>query len=1689
MQHREEGIATMKLRSWVLLSIPLLFLAALVFHRPLLCWGLKHALAQQLSYLKPSTLSYEHLGYNEGALYLDGIQFIHKSSQEQLLSIDRLECYLLLNTPSHLVDTTYKLVRPIITWRKSQQKMVWHDGALQKMLSKASVTKKLQIEDGYITSDDKKASFHFSFLPGKEGLHIGSLTVALPSVDGNKECISLDLYEDVKNLSAKVRFSEAPMEAFNPLLSLCCKEVSFQGGIVEGEIQIGITLDGRLHQLKSDIRLQELVGIKEDSLVKVSECRLRNMLPLNHQDLIDIKHLSLASLMRYLVSTYEIEGGFADLRYSKTGAQWQFTDVEGMFTCNLAHTPHLSIKGFLEHHQTVYPFALEGKGLVESEQNWWMDIDISPLNQETGAIEPKKTPIYIALLDGKEHFIKVSVQQLEISIIKMLQEVGQIYFPSLADLDITAASVSTDMMMKVQNGKIQALLLEGLTCSSLEGKWKQWDLTCTELKGRMKLHFPLFMTMKSPVWDLSFHGVCIKNDLGKLLVESSGMISSKDWKVASSWITTRCEGIVGEWTLSGPYAELDVSGSLALDEKHGASQLQQEVLNVAPHMQRLTALACFCKVKYSPEKISLSGVTNLSYEHALVDKLRFGLDFMIGKLRQGNFIPDGWFQSDGLSENTYLWFVKYYHQKWHALGSMQVTGEIHEGSLQFALDSHEALYESEDIIVTMEPKEKLYHGDFLFDTCKKSWLIHLPIRDVKCIDKKFHLPFEHVDADVKIEGTQLYAERMSALCEGVLFGGRLELSFADPEWIDLKLYPSSIEAQAQDFLKFMRYLPDFKHICIPVYGRVQGRGLNYLCTRYNQTQSTKTARIGLQIDQGVYECNPHCSIHNLSGELLWDSAQDVLEVRHVQGDLLLARDEEKKQYHLNMQNLKASSLEEGRWEFDVRLESPTLDILRVVGLAIKDQEGWAISMQPHATHFFGTKMQACEIYFDQSGNSTKMQMQADLALVDIVQQMHLAYLAGLIDVSYPLLQEIRHLKTEGEISCSLSYHKGTMQMDLISPQLEIGAIKVEDFCSTVTTQQQKSTLDLKTKESCIHAELEREGGDWELSLLEAAYKNSSLALGAGTYRNGKVEMELDRLLVDLQELYNLCAPTKMSHRLMKGMLQAHGRLFIDFSAGFKQAKFSSQLVVNSESLGDAGFEITSKLPMKVSYSYEKGVEVEHLTMHVQKEGLEEVWASIQMRHMQFFMQEGSFFAKGIKLILPPEMSRYLAEIGWIPHVEYRNHQLCFFDKTFAWDNQLETECSLLYDCRGLQIEGVAKDGYYWIGSRSVYFQNIQYHFKQNHLSVALGWDYKDISLDFATKIYLKEGIDAFKDGIEAKVMIKEGHGEDSDERSGLEIACRYLSTEGLCFQSIEGTLYGVHFSFRRNPRTYLPHETVLTGQMKIDTAGLVKAFPKLFYQTIKDLGMGSGYELSGDWVLSRENLASSYFKGFLKGRDFEFLGFYFKTLLSEVRIESQHVIMHDFRLSDMSGVAQIKEAWIKKEEEGWKLEIPEIALQDFRPSFLKKTDGQEERIKPFVIKDLHFFDIQGFLGNKDSFSGRGHLDFVNTFKKETNLLDLPIEIIGRIGFDLGLFVPVVGKIDFEMTEGKIFLRELKEAYSEGKRSRFYLPSHKESYIGLDGSVAIDIKMKQYVLLKITQPFTLSIRGTLIKPKYSLRSAK
>jgi hypothetical protein len=201
----------------------------------------------------------------------------------------------------------------------------------------------------------------------------------------------------------------------------------------------------------------------------------------------------------------------------------------------------------------------------------------------------------------------------------------------------------------------------------------------------------------------------------------------------------------------------------------------------------------------------------------------------------------------------------------------------------------------------------------------------------------------------------------------------------------------------------------------------------------------------------------------------------------------------------------------------------------------------------------------------------------------------------------------------------------------------------------------------------------------------------------------------------------------------------------------------------------------------------------------------------------------------------------------------------------------------------------------------------------------------------------------------------------------------------------------------------------------------------------------------------------------------------------------ERILLSNLKIGDPAGTIGIKKVELVHEED-WSLFIPHIQIKGLQPSLMRKIGVEEERPpKPFMIKNFTLTDIRCRLGDKSSLEGSGHLLFVNQCKKESSLLDVPLEMIRKIGLDPGIMTPVQGELQLELRGDKFYLVSLDNSFSEGGRSEFYLPVGRDlSYIDLGGKVHIDLRMRQDVVLKITEPFTLTIRGTLDKPRYGLQ---
>ena len=227
------------------------------------------------------------------------------------------------------------------------------------------------------------------------------------------------------------------------------------------------------------------------------------------------------------------------------------------------------------------------------------------------------------------------------------------------------------------------------------------------------------------------------------------------------------------------------------------------------------------------------------------------------------------------------------------------------------------------------------------------------------------------------------------------------------------------------------------------------------------------------------------------------------------------------------------------------------------------------------------------------------------------------------------------------------------------------------------------------------------------------------------------------------------------------------------------------------------------------------------------------------------------------------------------------------------------------------------------------------------------------------------------------------------------------------------------------------------------------------------------------------------FTGQLTGQEWECLGYRFRHLQAAIDVHPESLFISNVKVEDQAGCMSIKRIAIEKQND-WQLSIPLISIQEWHPSSMRKCDATSLTAKPFLIRNFTLSKIHANLSQKQSLEGYGQLTFTNQIKKESSLFDAPLEMIKNLGLDPGLLTPVQGEVEFDLKGDKLYLVGLKNTFSQAKRSEFYLaPERKLSYIDLEGKMHIDLRMQQDVALKLTEPFVLTIRGTLDNPRYGL----
>jgi hypothetical protein len=324
---------------------------------------------------------------------------------------------------------------------------------------------------------------------------------------------------------------------------------------------------------------------------------------------------------------------------------------------------------------------------------------------------------------------------------------------------------------------------------------------------------------------------------------------------------------------------------------------------------------------------------------------------------------------------------------------------------------------------------------------------------------------------------------------------------------------------------------------------------------------------------------------------------------------------------------------------------------------------------------------------------------------------------------------------------------------------------------------------------------------------------------------------------------------------------------------------------------------------------------------------------------------------------------------------------------------------------------------------------------------------------------------------------------------GFAIDWEYDDHLGTSIRSIEGSFGGVEASFHLESVDFQSH---LIGSARLHFGLLSKMIPSSIAEVFSELEMGKGYELKGRLNIDCKDLSQIFFQGILSGKQLELFGYQFRTLLAQVDLGPEKVRIYDLKISDSAGIFTIDELVMKgNQDQPWTVFAPLISIAELRPSLLQKPGGSPGEMSPLVVREMIIRGFEGILDDGQTYTAHGELYFINSYKRGHTVFDLPADVLGRIiGLDLELLIPVCGTLHYVLENGAFRIRKLEDAYSEGKRSQFFLVHTEDSpLLDLDGNLQIHVTMKQYVLFKLTESFVISIDGKLNNPQYHLQKKK
>lgn len=746
--------------------------------------------------------------------------------------------------------------------------------------------------------------------------------------------------------------------------------------------------------------------------------------------------------------------------------------------------------------------------------------------------------------------------------------------------------------------------------------------------------------------------------------------------------------------------------------------------------------------------------------------------------------------------------------------------------------------------------------------------------------------------------------------------------------------------------------------------------------------------------------------------------------------------------------------EEAGWRFDVRMEDRFRTLARLSGFAEREAPRISFQFDPEKSHVLGARLQVQEC---KTGNE-KLET---LKLASKVCFKDLRSWRGSLGKIDKRVKSLLDAPFEGTLAIEVDLRANALSLVRIEGEEAVWKGQGIPLQVALFQSGEKWKIEeLQIGDFVGEANFFRTEDGWGIEGGALRYKEGAEVAVTGMIGPDlQCELSLESLCVKLQ---------KSGFEKIFGEVYGSGSVNVDWRDDFR---YEADLDLVVSPLAADSFLMENAKPLQLHFSKRQGLLIRGVDLKVRKPNWENSSLYGRIGLVQYDLAERRWHLHHSHLRLPTDSFALLLEklgpahpvAGILASLDPKNDLECYAELSFT-DDFSHFSCSM-------------KEGFIPFLGAVRHLQNVDLRYGKSEASIDF------LALHQGNSIKIGASLDL--DKLSGQLTFEdEGRPLEEGERA-LAVKWEINPNKGFVIHSIEGSFGGIEASFHEEVQE---KGSSLIGSAKLDFEYLSSLISPRIGRVFNELKMGKGYELKGRFFYGLD-WKEAHFIGLLSGKNCELCGWQIRSLLSQIEIRPTLVRLFELKGSDAAGILKIDQLTMSQTgEDPWEIVMPNFKLLEFRPSLLKKIGREVGTVGPLVIRELEMTDFHGELEESITYTAKGSLSFINSFKREHTLFDLPSDVLGRIfGLDLELLIPVKGSITFDLKEGKFWLADLAGAYSEGKRSKFFLVKEGVSpTIDLDGNVNILVKMKQYVLFKFTENFLLSIDGSLESPSYSLQ---